>query len=136
MKTIKKMKTTMMLAIFGLVLLTGCKKYEEGPGLSLRSKKARVANLWKVDYAYDFKDSVIITSDFAGETWEFSKDGNFIERENGTVDKTGSWEFVSDKEQIKIKFSLSTDTYVIVKLKEKEMWLKDAEEELHLIPAN
>lgn len=126
----------MMLAIFGLVLLTGCKKYEEGPGLSLRSKKARVANLWKVDYAYDFKDSVIITSDFAGETWEFSKDGNFIERENGTVDKTGSWEFVSDKEQIKIKFSLSTDTYVIVKLKEKEMWLKDAEEELHLIPAN
>lgn len=133
MKTIKK---TIVLTIFGLVLLTSCKKYEEGPGFSLRSKKERVANLWKVDYAYDLRDSVVTTSDYTGETWEFTKSGNFVERDNAAVDKTGTWEFVSDKGKITIKFPLDTHTYGILKLREKELWLKDAEEELHLIPAN
>ena len=126
----------MMLTIFGLGLLTSCKKYDDGPGFSLRSKNERVANLWKVDYAYDLKDKVIITADYTGETWEFTKNGDFIERDNATVDKTGTWEFVSDKEKITIKFPLSTHSYDILKLREKELWLKDAEEELHLIPAN
>lgn len=130
------MKKTMMFTIFGLVLLTSCKKYEESPAFSLRSKKERVANLWKVDYAYDFKDSVITTADYTGETWEFSKNGNFVERDNGTIEKTGTWEFVSDKERVTIKFPLISHSYDILKLREKELWLKDAEEELHLIPAN
>lgn len=134
--SMKTMKKTMMLTIFGLVLLTSCKKYEEGPGFSLRSKKERVANLWKVDYAYNLRDRVITTADYTGDTWEFTKNGNFVERDNGSVDKTGTWEFVNDKEKITIKLPLDTHTYDILKLREKELWLKDAEEELHLIPAN
>lgn len=133
MKTIMK---TLACTILGAMLLTSCKKYEEGPGFSLRSKEERVANLWKINYAYDYKDSVITTADYAGETWDFTKSGEFIERDNGTIDKTGTWEFISDKEKITIQFPLTTHTYDILRLKEKELWLKDSEEELHLVPAN
>lgn len=125
-----------MVTIFALVLLTSCKKYEEGPGFSLRSKKERVANLWTIVYAYDYKDSINITADYADETWDFTKGGDFVEKDNGSIDKTGTWEFVSDKEKVVVKFQLDTLTYDILKLKENELWLKDAEEELHLIPAN
>ncbi|PCJ84228.1 MAG: hypothetical protein COA57_09490 [Flavobacteriales bacterium] len=136
------MKRNISIALAGVTLLitpvlfTGCKKYDEGPSLSLRTKKARVANEWKVDFAYDYKDGENTTSDYFGETWEFSKDGEWIERDNGTIDKSGTWEFVSDKESIKITKPFDVDYYDILKLKNKEMWLKDQDEELHLVPAN
>lgn len=133
MKTIKQ---TILYAMLAVITLAGCKKYEEGPAFSLRSKTERVSNLWKIQYAYDRKDSVIITTDYTGETWEFTKDGNFVERDNGTIDKTGTWDFISSKEKIKVGFPLETISYVILKLKENEFWLRDTEKEFHLIPAN
>jgi hypothetical protein len=36
------------VAIVGSVVMTSCSKYEEGPSLSLRSKKARLAGEWSV----------------------------------------------------------------------------------------
>lgn len=128
-----KLLTGTTLAI---VLLASCKKYDDGPAFSFRSKKERVTNVWKINYAYDYKDSVNITSDYAGETWDFTNGGDFVERDNGTIDKTGKWELISNKEQITIHFPLNTHTYRILRLKENELWLKDTEEELHLIPAN
>lgn len=131
-------KTVIMSAIMliGSGMFTGCKKYEEGPALSLKSKKARVANEWKIQYAFDLEDGEVVTSDFSGETWEFSKNGEWIERENGVIDKSGIWEFVSDKETIRITKPNGIDHYNILKLKEKEIWLQDKDEELHLIPVN
>ncbi|MBL4658388.1 MAG: hypothetical protein JKX73_10330 [Flavobacteriales bacterium] len=134
------MKTIQLLTVIGvssLVLLGSCKKYEEGPALSLSSKKARVANEWTVEYAFDIEDGEIVTADYAGETWEFAKDGEWTERDNGVIDKNGTWEFVSDKEGLQINRTgtgASTAIYTILKLKNKEMWLKDTDEELHLIP--
>lgn len=133
MKTVKQ---TITWSILILVFVTGCKKYEEGPGFSLRSKKERVANNWKIVYAYDYKDSIDVTQDYVGETWEFTKWGEFTERDNGSIDKTGTWEFANDKERITIKFPLDVDNYDILKLREDEIWLKDTDEELHLVPAN
>ncbi|MBW3544754.1 MAG: hypothetical protein KY428_03995 [Bacteroidetes bacterium] len=128
------MKKQTMLMLVGLLLgVAACGKYEEGPGLSLRSKTARVANEWRVEYAYDHKDKVEITADFTGESWVFGKDGVFMEKEGGVTDKTGTWEFMSDKEEIAIMVGTDIDKYTILRLKENEMWLRDAEEELHLI---
>lgn len=130
------MKKHLQYITFFVVLLSvaSCGKYEEGPGFSLRSKKARVANEWKVDYAYDHDDQREITADFTGETWEFTKDGEFFERENRELDDAGTWEFISDKEEIIISFPTEVERYTILRLKENEMWLKDHEEELHLVP--
>lgn len=133
MKTIIKTLSGTLLCIS---LLASCKKYEEGPAFSLRSKTERVANIWRIEYAYDRIDSVNITADYSGETWEFTKKNDFVERDNGIVDKTGIWEFVSNKEQITIKLPLTTHTYNILRLREKELWLRDSEQELHLIPGN
>lgn len=127
----------LLLSLFAILFLaTACEKYEEGPSLSLRSKKARVANEWKITYAYDYKDNVDVTSDYTGETWEFSKDGQFSEKENGEVDKTGTWDFLNDKEEVAINFPADTKKYKILRLKENEMWLMDHEEELHLVTNN
>jgi len=46
------MKNLIYSALAVTILFTAC-KYEEGPGISLRSKRDRVANEWKVDnYTY------------------------------------------------------------------------------------
>ncbi|MBW8051355.1 MAG: hypothetical protein FVQ77_13650 [Cytophagales bacterium] len=128
--------TAMSGFLMATLFYTGCKKYDEGPALSLRSKKGRVANVWKIQWAYDFNNGVETTADFAGETWEFTRKGEFTERDQGIVDKIGTWELVSDKKVLFIDMLSGggDDTYDILKLKEKEMWLKDQNEELHLIP--
>ena len=123
-----------MMMLVGLLLgVAACGKYEEGPGFSLRSKTARVANEWKVDYAYDHVNKVEITTDFSGETFVFTKDGAYSEKKGGVIEKSGTWEFMSDKEEIAIMVGTDIDKYRILRLKEKEMWLKDHEEEIHLV---
>jgi hypothetical protein len=49
--------TTLILAT---ILLVACKKYEEGPTLSLRSKTARVAGNWTLEsYTVDGQDQTV-----------------------------------------------------------------------------
>jgi hypothetical protein len=43
----KLINVTLMFAVCTIIALSGC-KYEDGPGLSLRSKKARVTAKWEV----------------------------------------------------------------------------------------
>ncbi len=45
----KQFKLTLgfILLTVGIITFTGCSKYEEGPGISLRSKKSRVVGDWK-----------------------------------------------------------------------------------------
>ena len=121
------------IAIVIVIGIFGCGKYEEGPGVSLRSKKARVANLWKVEYAFDLEDKVEITADYTGEQWQFSKDGSFTESSDGVLEKTGNWEFINDKDEISISTPGDMDVYQILKLKENEMWILSQEEEIHLV---
>lgn len=119
--------------LIAVVLLAACSKYEEGPNLSLRSKKARVSNVWVVEYAYDLGDQVEVTADYTGESWQFTKDGVFTEFENGTPDDAGTWEFLSDKEQLSISKPGDVEIYTITRLKEKEMWIINNDEEIHLV---
>ena len=133
MKTIKQ---TIAWSVLILVVASGCRKYNEGPGLSLRSKTARVSNEWKVESAYDYKDSVTVTQDYMGETWEFTKDGEFMERDNGTIEKNGTWNFTPEKDSLQVKVITDIDSYYILRLKENEIWLRDKDEELHLVPVN
>lgn len=128
----------LIMVIFAVAItFTSCKKYEEGPALSFRSKKARVVNEWKIEYAFETSSGATTTQDYFNETWEFTKDGDFFERDQGVIDKSGTWEFISDKESIQVNLiSNNPRYYTIIKLNNKEMWLKDNDEEYHLVPAN
>jgi hypothetical protein len=63
-----KLMTIAILCIGITSTYTSCKKYDEGPALSLKSKKARVANEWIIEYAFDIDDNQVVTSDYDGET--------------------------------------------------------------------
>lgn len=38
-----------ILLVLSVLLLFGCKKYEEGPSISFRTKKARLTNAWNIE---------------------------------------------------------------------------------------
>jgi hypothetical protein len=121
----------------GSVSFAGCGKYEEGPSISLRTKKARVVGEWELEKILE--NGVDKTSDYravvASETIEFKKDETYTSSSTytsllggGTESESGTWAFASDKE----KFSSSTTennvttttTVDILRLTNKEFWTK------------
>src|SRR4051812_28004631 len=120
MKTL--IKSIFALAIF-TTILSSCGKYEEGPKISLRSKKARLSGDWTLEkLTYDGVD---VTSSIGGTVMlDIEKDGGYKSTFNGTVSDEGKWELGEDKDDV---FMTSNDTgsvkesYRILKLKNKEM---------------
>jgi len=128
-------------------VLTSC-KYEEGPGISFRTKKARVEGTWTVEESFTNgeKDSF---SD--KRTFIFSKEGDISIQSiilGLTASQDGKWKFTNSKETLQmvfpgIDFPGSTsfeiiEDHEILKLKNKEMWLERTtangdKRELHLI---
>ncbi len=128
-----------VLLLFAAFLMSSCGKYPEGPGFSLRSKKARVANTWEVEYSQD-SDGDENTEDFENNTYEFTKDGDATFTVNtaaGTFTQEGNWEFDNNKEDFVLIFNGNRNTSKILKLKNNEFWIadKDDDSEIHFVPA-
>lgn len=85
-------------------------------------------NEWKIACAYDINEQKETTADYLNETGEFTKDG-----ESDIVDDAGTWDFISDKEEISISIGMDVDKFKILRLKENEIWLKSHDEDLHLV---
>ncbi|MBU0486376.1 MAG: hypothetical protein KKA07_12715 [Bacteroidetes bacterium] len=74
-----------LLFIFVALLLSACGKYEQGPELSLRSKKARLTGDWipqsyayPVDYEGDSINFASISFDDEGKiSWNYYENGEF-----------------------------------------------------------
>jgi hypothetical protein len=133
-----KTKTLLFLTLLNISIFSGCKKYDEGPSMSLHTKNARVENLWKFQKVTD-ETGVDMTADYVNTTVEFNKDGNFLIT-NGIDAQAGKWELNHSKEDIVL--TNSNNGYVwkwhIIKLKNKEMWAKVIDgpyyTEFHLLP--
>ncbi len=111
----------LLLACMALPALQGCKKYPDGPALSLRTRTARVANTWKVDnYKINGND---YTSLVSGYTETFSKEGAYSYSWGNTAG-TGTWAFQNEDQEIRLTGVSNQDSYtlVILKLEEKEFW--------------
>lgn len=105
------------------VTLVGCKKYEEGPGLSFRSKLARVSNTWEVEsYTINGMDNTSTLKNL-NYTETYEKDGSFSYN-SSAGGGSGKWEFQVNEEQIKRSGTSgqSTETLYILRLKKKEFW--------------
>lgn len=133
----KFVATLLFLITFGLVILEGCKKYSDGPALSLRSRSERVANTWKVEnYKINGTD---FTSLVSGYKESFTKKGAYYYNW-GILDGVGTWVFQNSDKEIKLLGSddQSSRTLFILKLEENTFWyyymIKDDRHELHLMP--
>ena len=118
----KKILALAILLSFALMTSTSCKKYEEGPLISLKTKSARLTRSWKLDKAE--QNGVDVTNAFPELKQTFNDDGTYLGSNNG-VPFTGTWEFDGDKENILIKYTGASDTesWKIIRLKSKELWL-------------
>jgi len=125
-----------IIASFGLLLvLTACKKYEDGPGFSLRSKLSRMHNVWEFDEAL-IDDVVVELSD--SMTCEFLLLDVTLTRIcdctiPGLDNYDATWKFEDSKESLTVSprdgssrlgMFLISDKWTITKLKKKELWLK------------
>ncbi len=117
----KKITAFVLLAGLILIGIQGCKKYPEGPLLSLTSRTERVSNTWKVDnYKVNETDFTSLVSDYS-ET--YSKDGHYS-YEWGLFAGTGTWNFQNYDDEILITGITNQTTIVIhiLKLEEKQFW--------------
>ncbi|MFI5202855.1 MAG: hypothetical protein ACHQF2_00040 [Flavobacteriales bacterium] len=124
-----------------LVIVSGCKKYEEGPSLSLRSKKSRIAGEWKINYA-TFNE-VDFTSDLQQSlgtdyVLHLEKDGTFHEK--GSFENKGTWKLGHEKAYLLMLSDIpgSEEKHLeILKLKNKEFWVRHTHDthitEIHYI---
>jgi len=117
----------------------GCKKYDEGPAISLRTAKARVVNDWRGDgYVFSFYTHM-----------RFSKDNTFIiffGDDYGNVGEKGTWAFNDNKNALILTVTQGNigqvpEVWTILKLKEKEVVLEyelnnGFLRRVNLIPAN
>lgn len=104
--------------------LTSCNKYEDGPGFSLRSAKARISRTWKpVEYVSSNGTTVAASS--SDGTYTFDKDGTFSYT-SGNLSASGTWEFNGDKTTITTTISGISNTETITRLSTKELWTKDS----------
>jgi len=114
-----------LLPLLVLTLVLGsCKKYEEGPGFSLRSKKARVAGEWKIEKEiYNGQDEPLDADD-KDDVWKFDKDGTFEFQDPGNSTQKGKWSFDDKKEKITLTDDGSSFAFVIevIRLTNKEFW--------------
>ncbi len=136
---VKTLFFTGLLSI--LVVLPSCSKYEEGPAISLRTKKARVANTWEVEKAY--RNNEEVTDDYDEYTLKTTKDGDAelaalysAGSFSFEYDTQGTWDFADDKESLMLDFEDdgADRNYQILRLTNDEMWLREigGEDELHL----
>lgn len=149
----KRMHVIMLaVALTGITVMESCKKYEEGPGLSFRSRKERVANVWRVGkYIEGGIDKTNQEGEYPNGQWVFSKNGDLSVSTTVLgvlITATGSWDLIDNDNKISYTYTVGNSTVtgeaVILMLKEKEMWLRDEmgntdpadDQEYHFVPAD
>ena len=141
------MKKHLILLLVLPLIIIGCKKYEDGPLISLRTKETRLVGNWNSE------------NDSIKTKFSFEKNGSFEQLVYSTSDlfkysKKGNWKFTDKKENITVDWTLystngfnysgkngkvipDTDTiyvnniiigktkYKIFRLTMKELWIGD-----------
>ncbi len=134
---------------FLIVGFISCKKYEEGPGLSFRSKSERLANSWRIQ-------SVTVNGIEKAADPLYAKQKHYIYESGSYViniidpvtlqaeDVQGQWTLYDQDRKLAVNrtnfngVADSLEDYQILKLKEKSLWLRklDNTVEYHFVPFN
>jgi hypothetical protein len=126
--------TIVMAALF---VFNSCGKYEEGPGVSLLSKKARITGVWSFDKMFVDGTEVVLDEMMKAAKVELIKDGTgkmSMSFMGFTFNSDLEWEFNDEKTHLKMRmkdFETSEwdewDESEILRLTNKECWLKNVD---------
>lgn len=136
-KKLKLSILSVLAGVFVLITIPGCNKYPDGPSVSLRTRKARLANDWKIEnYKLNGNDLTSLVTNY-NETFTKNDDYNY---DWGSSSGFGTWAFIEDFEKVKLTGNddQSSRTLVILKLEEKALWYYymdgNDRNEYHMIP--
>jgi len=136
MRQVRKLKTlhfrnsiNMRALLISLILVItfspSCKKYDEGPSLSLLSKKQRLTGKWEVASFF-----------FNGEELQLINKEEMTVNKNGTFSRTiligtnsfnndGNWAFSEDKKELILTYnSNTTENWIIKRLSNKQLFIE------------
>ncbi|MEX0966720.1 MAG: hypothetical protein WD077_05745 [Bacteroidia bacterium] len=114
--------------------LQACKKYDEGPGFTLRTPEGRLEGEWELTKA----DTNSLLGRYDEVVLEFEKDGDFdlavtyIDSYYGygvpyTYRVSGDWEFEDDKNTLILELGGGELEWDILKLTKDELWAESVE---------
>ena len=128
------------LAILSVAfILTSCKKYDEGPAFSLMTKKARISGEWRVEQEISSSGDVQLVQ--SQEVLVINKSGSFEIVDDFKTEIIGTWDFIKDKEYVAFTYKDDEGVnniveYKIIRLKSRELWLKDDQgKQYNYVPA-
>lgn len=131
-----------IITVIFSVAFVSCKKYPEGPSFSLRTKKERLCNTWKIEkYKFNGADSTAFVKKYLFNSYvlDIKKNGEYSFNYNLIIgvlsfpfNEAGTWTFSGDKKNViftkgsgnTTAASGSSATWQILRLKEKEFWAK------------
>lgn len=126
-----------LIAAMGILMLLGaqgCKKYPDGPTVSLLPRSERIEGKWKATKVL-FND-IDSTTAYKSHIWEFTRAGSVILQISNTK-YTGIWSTITNDKEFSIDYDNGTrEIYTILKLKRKEFWIRNKKTELEyqLVP--
>ena len=119
------MRALLISLILVITFSPSCKKYDEGPSLSLLSKKQRLTGKWEVasNFLNGKELQLVNKTDI-----NFNKNNTFstnILIGTNTFNNNGNWEFSEDKESLLLTYSASmTETWAIRRLSNKQLFIE------------
>ena len=121
------MKTTLKIGFAAIIIastmFSSCGKYEDGPKISLATKKGRLCRAWTVESFVDGATKIEVPCTVGCGNTEYLKDGSIM---NNGLKVTGfTWQFSSDKKKLEIVFGSITSSDEIIRLTGSELWLRD-----------
>lgn len=142
-----KTKLFLLMGLLALLIFESCKKYQDGPFLSLRTPTNRLSGSWKIDagtwdlatestnvipqYYYNYNGTNTISIQFEGngnaEMGEFTYNNPMVSSE----DIKGNWEFTATKNELILIFDENSvmagqvHNFDINELSNKNMELED-----------
>ena len=128
MKATKNQALYLTAALALLFSFSSCNKYEDGPGLSFRTKTNRLIGTWeliKTDGYYINRSGefTIINFDRDGD---FNMIGSYYDY-NGQLtsfQEAGDWEWENGKEEVEIETYFAKEDWEILRLTNRELWFE------------
>lgn len=123
-----QMKSFVILLILASSILPACKKYPDGPTVSLLPRRERIEGKWiATSVKYNQDDS---TAAYKNNIWEFTRQYSVILQVN-SIKYIGQWSTQTNDKEFVIDYDGGTrNTYKILRLTDKEFVILDKKSQL------